>query len=108
MSLTSTSHPPGTSRFSYKASGIGYEATTWYTHWNNNYQGNERQNNFLGGYFHWGYGSVVNFSGEFRHLGGHLTNFGTSRALNSAGGFNEFLVQKVEKVSSNRNSCVCT
>ena len=80
--------------------GVGYRATTWYTHWNNNYQGNERQNNFLGGYFHWGYGNAINFSEEFRHLGGHLTNLGTSRALNSAGIFNEFLVQKLEKVSS--------
>ena len=80
--------------------GIEYEATTSYTHWNNNYQSIERQNSFLGGYFHKGYGNIVNFSGELRHLGDHLTNFGISRALNSAGVFNEFLVQKVEKIPS--------
>ena len=34
--------------------GVGYKANTWYTHWNNNYQSNEAQNNMLGGYFHRG------------------------------------------------------
>ena len=31
--------------------GVGYNASTWYTYWNNSYQGNERQTNTLGGYF---------------------------------------------------------
>ena len=70
--------------------GVGYKATTWYTHWNNNYQGNEKQNNFHDRYFPRGYGNIVHFSGEFRHLGDHLTNFGISRALNSAGFLTSF------------------
>ena len=80
--------------------GVGYTASTWYTHWNNNYQGNESQNKLLGGYFHRGYGVGIHFSEEFRHFRDHLTNFGISRAINSAGVFNEFLVQKLEKTAS--------
>ena len=80
--------------------GVGYKTTPWYTHWNNNYQGNERQNNLLGGYFHRGYGVGIYFSGELRHFGNYLTNFGIFHALNSAGVFNEFLMQRLEKTAS--------
>ena len=45
--------------------GTGYNATTWYTHWNNNYQSNTAQNAIHGGYFHRGYGYSIHFSGEF-------------------------------------------
>ena len=45
--------------------GTGYNATTWYTHWNNNYQSNTTQNAIHGGYFHRGYGYSIHFSGEF-------------------------------------------
>ena len=65
-----------------------------------NFQGDERQNNSLGGYFQRGYGINIYFSGEFRHYGDHLTNFGISNALNGARIFNEFLKQRAEKISS--------
>ena len=77
--------------------GVGYNASTFYMHWNNSYARNERQTNVNGGYFH---GDSITFSGEFRLYGGYLTNLGSSRALNNAGIFNEFVSQKIEKISS--------
>ena len=53
----------------------------------------------LGGYFHRGYGFGIHFPGEFRHYGDYLVNFGLPDALNSAGVYNHFLSQKLEKVA---------
>ena len=80
--------------------GIGYNATTWYTHQDRIYVTQEKQNNALGGYLHRGYGDIVHISGLFRYFGDHIRNLDTSRTIDGAGVFNEFLVQRLEKVSS--------
>ena len=41
--------------------GTGYNATTWYYHWDTNTQSGAAQNNVNGGYFHRGYGSHIHF-----------------------------------------------
>ena len=87
MCLTFTSHSPGTSRFSYSASVVGLDTRP--------------PRGILTGIITIrGYGVGIYFSGEFRHFANYLTNFGISRALNSAGVFNEFLMQRLEKTVS--------
>ena len=68
--------------------GIGYKAWTKYSHWNQNYQGHETQTGTLAGYFTRGYGYKVHFSGEFRHFGDQLTNFGRAYSINGEGVYN--------------------
>ena len=80
--------------------GVGFKASTKYSHWSNNFQGQEVQNDALGGYFTRGYGVGIHFSGEFRLFGDHLTNFGRAYAINNAGAYNEIEKQKLEKISS--------
>ena len=80
--------------------GVGYNATTWYTHWDRTFITDEKQNNTLGGYFHRGHGDIIHISGEFRYFGDHLRNLGVNRTINGAGDFNEFLVQRLEKIPS--------
>ena len=80
--------------------GVGYKASTKYSHWNNNFQGQEVQNNTLSGYFSRGYGVGVHFKGEFRLFGDHLTNFGMADSINSEGVYNEIEKQRLEKIPS--------
>ena len=80
--------------------GVGYKATTKYSHWNNNFQGQEVQNNALSGYFSRCYGVGVHFAGEFRLFGDHLTNFGRAYSINSNGVYNEIEKQRLEKIPS--------
>ena len=82
-----------------KCGGTGYDATTWYDHWNASSRGGSTQNNVNGGCFHRGYGTHIYISGEFRHFGDHLVNFGKSYAISQTGAYNEFLIQKLTKVS---------
>ena len=79
--------------------GTGYNVTSWYDHWNGSSRGSSTQNDVNGGYFHRGYGTHIYISGQFRHLG-DLVNFGKSYAINQTGGYNEFVIQKLTKVSS--------
>ena len=80
--------------------GMGYDATTWYDHWNGSSRGGSTQNDVNGGYFQRGYGTHIYISGEFRHFEDHLVNFGKSYAINQTGAYNEFVIQKLTKVSS--------
>ena len=80
--------------------GTGYNATTWYGHWNGSSRGGSTQNDVNGGYFHRGYGTHIYISGEFRPFGDRLVNFGKSYAINQTGAYNEFVIQKLTKVSS--------
>ena len=78
--------------------GIGYTASSLYEKWNFTRKVKEEQRPILAGYFHRGSGSTINISGEFRHYGDYLTNFGVSYALNGNGlSYNKFLRQKLEK-----------
>ena len=80
--------------------GVGYNASSLYEKWNFTRKVKEEQRPILAGYFHRGSGSNINISGEFRHYGDYLTNFGVSYALNGNGlSYNKFLKQKLEKVS---------
>ena len=80
--------------------GVGYNASSLYEKWNFTRKVKEEQRPILAGYFHRGSGSNINISGEFRHYGDYLTNFGVSYALNGNGlSYNKFLRQKLEKVS---------
>ena len=58
------------------------------------------QDDVNGGYFHRGYGTHIYISAEFRHFGDRLVNFGKSYAINQTGYYNEFVIQKLTKVSS--------
>ena len=85
MSLTFNSHLPGTLRFSYTARVVGLDTrpphgipTGTIT-----IRVIRGRITFLAGTFIGGYGNIINFLGEFRHLGHHLTIFRISRALNS-------------------------
>ena len=79
---------------------VGYKASSLYKKWGFNREVKEEQRPILAGYFHRGSGSNINISGEFRHYGDYLTNFGVSCALNGNGlSYNEFLRQKLEKAS---------
>ena len=80
--------------------GTGYNATTWYDHWNGSSRGGSTQNDANGGYFHRGYGTHIYISGEFRHFGDRLVNFGKSYAINQTEAYNEFVILKITKVSS--------
>ena len=80
--------------------GVGYNASSLYEKWNFTRKVKEEQRPILAGYFHRGSGVNINISGEFRHYGDYLTNFGVSYALNGNGfSYNKFLKQKLEKVS---------
>ena len=61
-------------------------------------QGNDTQVNANGGFFHRGCGRRLTFSGEFRHFGDHLRGFRVSYSVNSAGVYNRFLKQELEKI----------
>ena len=62
--------------------GTGYNATTWYYHWNGSSRGGSTQKDVNGGYFHREYGTHIYISGEFRHFGDRLVNLGKSYAIN--------------------------
>lgn len=80
--------------------GVGCNAGTLYEKWSSNNNTEVEQRPMLGGYFHRGSGKNINFSGEFRHYGDHLTNFGVSYAFNGNGNnYNKFLRQRLDKVS---------
>ena len=80
--------------------GTRYNATTWHDHWNGSSRSGSTQNDVNGGYFHRGYGTHIYISEQFRHFGNHLVNFGKSYAINQTGAYNEFVIQKLTKVSS--------
>ena len=65
--------------------GTGYNATTWYDHWNGSSRDGPTQNDVNGGYFHREYGIHIYISGQFRHFIGYLVNFGKSYAINQTG-----------------------
>ena len=80
---------------------VGYKARTVYQKWNFSRQVEEEQRLITAGYFHRGSGSNIHISGEFRHYGDYLTNFGVSYALNGNGlSYNKFLRQRLEKAGS--------
>ena len=79
--------------------GAGYKATTYYEHWDGNVAGTNRQNNANGGFFHTAYGTHIYISGQFRNFGNYLMNYGKSYAMNQAGAYNEFVVQKLTENS---------
>ena len=80
--------------------GVGYNASSLYEKWNFTRKVKEEQRPILACYFHRGSGENINISGEFRHYGDYLTNFGVSYALNGNGlSYNKFLKQKLEKAS---------
>ena len=80
--------------------GVGYKATTKYSHWSNNFQGQEVQNDSLGGYFSGGYGVGIHFTGEFRLFANKLTNFGRAYAINANGVYNEIEKQFLKTIPS--------
>ena len=65
--------------------GVGYNTSSLYEKWNFTRKVKEEQRPILAGYFHRGSGSNIKISGEFRHYGDYLTNFGVSYALNGNG-----------------------
>ena len=80
--------------------GTGYEATIWYDHWDSSFRGGDTQSNASGGYFYRGYGTHIYFSGQFRYFGDKLVNFGKAYAINQSGAYNEFVIQRIVKNSS--------
>ena len=80
--------------------GTGYSVTTWYSYWNGSYQGGDTQNDASGGCFQRGYGTHIYFSGQFRCFGDRIVNFGKAYAINQTGAFNEFVIQKITKSST--------
>ena len=80
--------------------GTEYNATTWYDHWNGSSRGGATRNVVNGGYFHRGYGTHIYITGQFRHFRNYLVNFEKSYAINQTGAYNEFVIQKLTKVSS--------
>ena len=82
--------------FCGECGGTGYTVNSWYSHWNNGYHGSgATQNDTNGGYFHRGYGTNINFIGEFRLIGGRIVNFGKCYAIKETGAYNEFVIQRV-------------
>ena len=82
---------------------VGYKASSLYEKWNFTRQVKEEQRPILAGYFNRGSGSNINISGEFRHYGDYLTNFGVSYVLNGNGlSYNKFLRQKLENASQEK------
>ena len=80
--------------------GTGYSVTTCYSYWNGSYHGGDTQNDASGGYFQRGYGTHIYFSGQFRYFGDRIVNFGKAYAINQAGSFNEFVIEKITKSST--------
>ena len=79
-------------------------ASSLYEKWNFTRKVKEEQRPILAGYFHRGSGENINISGEFRHYGDYLTNFGVSYVLNGNElSYNKFLKQRLEKASWEQN-----
>ena len=73
----------------------GFTATTKYEHWAGSARGATDQTSAAGGYFSRIHGNYLHLTGRFRNTNQKITNYGKGLALNDAGTYNEFVLQKL-------------
>ena len=73
----------------------GFTATTKYEHWSGSAHGATDQTSAAGGYFSRIHGNYLHLTGSFRNTNQKITNYGKAFALNDAGQYNEYFIQKL-------------